>query len=93
MITFPQYMKYIKFTCDEELERLGEFLYSMDNNYDCSGDKYYIAYPDSNCPPDIEHVTKMLQGRDMKKDFEIMERDDPESEELYQELRNLILYT
>lgn len=100
-------MKYIKFACDEELERLHEYLYGLENNYDQSGDKYYVEYPMSCCPPDKEDVEKALQGRDFAADFSLI--DTPHDveckamstaiafnrltkrEELYQTIRELIL--
>lgn len=98
ILTFPQYMKYIKFACDEELERLHEFLYCMDNNQDDSEEKYYIAYPADNCPPSKFYAEKQLDGRSMEMDFAIMDSDREDSrsreerEELYAKLRKLLLY-
>lgn len=93
-MTYPNYMKYIKFACDEELERLSEFLYGIEHNVDMSGDKYYVANPHSNCPPDKDDVEKMLAGRDTLADFAIMDgSDDDAKDSLYSELRQLILYS
>lgn len=93
-LTCLQYYKYLRFACAEELERLSEFLYGIDNNYDASGDKHWVAMPDANCPPDKEDVEKYLTGRDMAQDFAIIDSDDEENkEELLDELRQLILYS
>lgn len=103
-MTYLDYMTYIKFACDEELERMREFMWGIEHNEDQTGDKYYVAYPTSNCPPDFEDVQKALAGRDMAADFALINSDDSaeqiqaaatgsltEKEELYQEIRELIL--
>jgi hypothetical protein len=97
-MTYSDYMKYIKFACDEELERMSEFLYGLDNNCDQSEDKYYVKYPHSNCPPDFDDVVVALAGRDMAADFALIDSDwQPgngkltDREQLYETIRELIL--
>lgn len=96
-MTYLEYLKYIEFACDEELERLSEFLYCVENKVDQTGDKYYVAYPSSNCPPDLDHVVAVCVGRDMKADFAIIDEADSSAmdarEDLYSELRGLFLYS
>ena len=93
-MTYQQYMTYIKFACDEELQRMHEYLYGLENDYDQSEDKYYVKHPSSCCPPDFDEAQALLQGRDMANDFNLMSSGDEEAkEELYSELRNILLYS
>lgn len=93
-ITFVDYLKYVRFTCDEELERLSEFLYGVNNLVDQSEDKYYVQYPNGCVPPDYEDAVKLLASRDKSADFAIIDGDDEDQREsLYEELREILLYS
>lgn len=92
-MTFPEYMKYINFACDEELERLQDFLHCMKTGEDCTEDKYFVAFPQSNCPPDMPELVRRLQGRDHQADFLLMNEESDARDELYYTLRDLLLYS
>lgn len=81
-ITYPEYMKYVRFAFGEELERLGEYLYGIENNIDQRGDKYYVEYPNSCCPPDYEYVCDQLEtaGRVIARDFKIIDSEDDDAQ-------------
>ncbi len=53
---FVHYARMLKHICDEELERMSEFLHYVDKLEDASEDKYYIKNPRGLCPPDMEVV-------------------------------------
>lgn len=105
-LSFAQYARYLKTSCDEELERMQEFLSAVEQEgkpggvEDVSkGDKYYLEFPQSSCPPDRETAEKYLEGRDFEADLTILERNEAtetpaqteEREELYQHIRYLLL--
>jgi len=57
---YSNYCLLVKEVFGEELERMEEFLYSIKNNYDCSGDKPWIDEPFADIPSRREMIQIML---------------------------------
>ncbi len=94
-LTYKQYADYILWACDEELARLEEYIYHLQNTEtDISDDKPWTVEPESL--PSMEYCDKQLAGRDFEADLIILSDEDADDGlrcDLYEEIRNLILYS
>ena len=57
---YQAYSMLLNLLFSEELERLGEYLYSVNNNYDCSEEKYWIHTPNQDLPS-YEEMEKIMK--------------------------------
>jgi hypothetical protein len=62
-MTYKEYSEIVKVVYSEELERLDEWIYSMTNGYDCSGDKYWIKESPGDIPS-LDELEQLMEGVD-----------------------------
>ena len=68
----------------EELERLEEWIYSIQNNLDCSEDKYWTVEAPGGIPS-LEEMAELTDGLDLT----VLESDDEDAiEVLAEEIRS-----
>ena len=90
-MNYEIYRDYITFTYDEELERLGEYLFSIHSNTDYSDDKPWTVNPPSIISK--EKAEELLKDRDIEADMKVIKGESGcIQEDLYAELRELIVY-
>ena len=59
-INYTEYSAIVNVVFSEELQRLEEWIFSIQNNYDCSADKYWVSESPGGDIPSMSEMNDLM---------------------------------